>query len=269
MLTKDSVVFLDTSIVIAIFVHPSVIKAEIRSKLKNYSFRLTGLVVQQEFCRRLLKEAKYLLGQLEKRKSYQKVLSHLLDLPSQQNRKFRICLQTLVNCFPDGTDFDRTERLRYFLEDLLENGLAEIRSNFVDDVVKAVGCASAVQGIRRKKSDYVFPPDSCEKHEQCLVGDFLRTCTDRQPLLDFLIANEVRLTGELRTGMNCLQTLSESDFANACSLNPCLRFGDVLISLESRSAGAFITQNYKESHLLCEQSGQILVVCPVNQDHVR
>ena len=103
-MNRSDVVFLDTSIAIALFVHPSEIKAEIRSKLKAFQLRLTGLVVLQEFSRRLLKEAKYLLDQLSSKGSYQKVLSHLQFLPPQSQRKFRICFSMMVNRFPVGNE---------------------------------------------------------------------------------------------------------------------------------------------------------------------
>ena len=266
MSIKNDIVYLDTSVVIALFVHPSEIKKHIRIEIAKYKFRLTGLVVQQEFCRRLLKEAKYLLGQLEKRRSFNRVLSHLVDLSKFHDRKFRICLQTMINNFPDGTDADRTERLQLFLEDLLENGIAEIKQNIVDEIVKSVGCASAIEGIHRTKSGFRFPHDECSKHERCGVGDFLNESPDREPLLQFLIDNDERLTAELKKGKESLLSLRELGCVNACKLDPCISIGDVLISLESRSAGVFLTQNFKESNLLCEQSGQTINVCLTNQD---
>lgn len=264
-----NIVYLDTSILIAIFVHPSEIKSHIRSLLTGYDMRLTGLVAMQEFSRRLLKEAKYLLEQLNSKGSYQKVLSHLQFLPAQSQRKFKICFSTLVNYFPDDSDSDRTDRMKLFLEELLESGTEELLSNCVDSVVRGVGCASACQKIKRKGSTFQFPNDKCELHIQCGVGDFLKTCMARVPLTRFLEANSHQLTSELQAGLKALQQLEKNDCAGASSLNPCLKFGDVLISLESRTASTFMTMNYKESVLLCEESGQKLIICPVNPSNIK
>jgi len=265
-MNRSDIVFLDTSIAIALFIHPIEIKTEIRSKLKRFQLRLTGLVVLQEFSRRLLKEAKYLLDQLRSKGSYQKVLSHLQFLPPQSQRKFKICFSTMVNCFPEGSDSDRTDRMTYFLEDLLECGSQELLLNVVDSVVKDVGCASSSIGIKKTKNTFRFPSDKCQSHASCGVGEFLRSCCNRNALVDFLAENRDELTSELESGLTALRQLQEPDCSNANALNPCLKFGDVLISLESRGAGAFITLNYKESKLLCKQADQEMIVVPVNPD---
>ena len=152
------------------------------------------------------------------------------------------------------------------LEDLLENGIEEIKQNIVDEIVKSVGCASAIEGIRRTKSGFRFPHDECSKHERCRVGDFLNESPDREPLLQFLVDNDERLTPKLKKGKESLPSLRKLGCVNARQLDPCMSIGDVLISLESRSAGVFLTQNFKESNLLCEQSEQTINVCPTNQD---
>jgi len=56
-LLNNQAVYLDTSILIAIFINAPKIKIEIREKFATYSVALTGQLVEQEFTRRLLKEA--------------------------------------------------------------------------------------------------------------------------------------------------------------------------------------------------------------------
>ena len=64
--SKEAPVFLDTSIQIARLVHGPQTKAGIRQRLARHERVFTGLVVRQEFKRRLLKEAEYLLRLLHR-----------------------------------------------------------------------------------------------------------------------------------------------------------------------------------------------------------
>jgi hypothetical protein len=59
--SREAPVFLDTSIQIARLVHGPQTKSGIRQRLAQHDKVFTGLVVRQEFKRRLLKEAEYLL----------------------------------------------------------------------------------------------------------------------------------------------------------------------------------------------------------------
>jgi hypothetical protein len=80
-------VFLDTSIQIARFVHGPETKRRIRERIDQYDLSITGEVVKQEFKRRLLKEAQYLLNLFDRFGSFQRVWRHVLDvLPPQGQR---------------------------------------------------------------------------------------------------------------------------------------------------------------------------------------
>ncbi len=82
---SEQEVYLDTTILIASFIHSPRVKFEIREKIKSFRNVLTGQVAQQEFTRRLLKEAEYLLGQLKKRKTVAAVQRHLLSMCDSRN----------------------------------------------------------------------------------------------------------------------------------------------------------------------------------------
>ena len=247
-------VYLDTTILIASFIHSPKVKFEIREKIKSFRNVLTGQVAQQEFTRRLLKEAEYLLGQLKKRKTVAAVQRHLLSLSQLQNRKFRICLQTLTTIHEGATAEDNADRLRWFLEELLEDA--------VEDIKELLG---AIQGIKKKGKSYDFPNSKCSTYVQCGVSQFLEDHPDTEPLKDFLLEKQDLLTTELKDGLGFLTRVCK-DSTCAPLFNPCLCFGDTIISLESRRAEVFYTQNHKESKLLCEQSGQVLLLCPTNDD---
>ncbi len=95
-------IFLDTTIQIARLVHSPLMKRRIEECTRQYDVKVTSSVVRQEFKRRLLKEAKYLLDQLNRRKSYAEVCHHVLRLPDfpKNKRKRNICLPTLFQLFP-------------------------------------------------------------------------------------------------------------------------------------------------------------------------
>ena len=154
---QDDIVYLDTSILIGLFIHAPKIKIEIREKIGFYSFVLSGQIAEQEFIRRLLREADYLLHQLKRRKTVAAVQRHLLDLSTFQNRKFRICLQAITTVDEESNEEDKADRLKYFLEELLDGSLDEIRLNFVSSIVDDARCACAVHGIKRKGDSYTFP----------------------------------------------------------------------------------------------------------------
>src|SRR5690348_5670210 len=90
--------FLDTSIQIAREIHAPQIKQQISARLNQYDTKVTSLVVKQEYKRRLLSEAVYLLNQIERRKSLNTVRWHIEHtLASSYNqRKARINISLLL-----------------------------------------------------------------------------------------------------------------------------------------------------------------------------
>src|SRR6266446_834423 len=79
--TKEAPVFLDTSIQIARWVHSDRVKKHIKQRIDQHERIVTGLVVRQEFRRRLLKEAEYLLRLLYRYNSFDEVYHHVIRLP--------------------------------------------------------------------------------------------------------------------------------------------------------------------------------------------
>jgi len=61
---KGSAIFLDTSIQIARFFREKRMKNRIEERLSNYDMVVSSSIVLQEFKRRVLSEALYLLNQL-------------------------------------------------------------------------------------------------------------------------------------------------------------------------------------------------------------
>ena len=101
MTKTGSAVFLDTSIQIARKIHIPATKKRINDRIRSYDLTVTGCVVRQEFKRRFLKDARYLLDLFKKYKSYKDVMHHVVDvLTSFHHRKQKICLELLALPFP-------------------------------------------------------------------------------------------------------------------------------------------------------------------------
>jgi len=268
---KQDPVFVDTSIQIAQVVHGPQTKKRIRARLDRHQQTVTGLVVRQEFKRRLLKEAEYLLRLLHRYKSFDEVNQHVIRLfgpwPGQA-RKRNICLQTLAQLHTGGTDKERAERLQLYLRSLLVAGLKRFDQR-VDVVRKDSGCGCARIDVTEKVPlrKYDLGPERCSllKSSTCGVVSFLKNRADvRAKLWRYLKSlPDSQKTGELR---NAEVFLARMDGATekAAEQEPCLKIGDLLIALESAGIPHFYTLNSAESQHLCRPLGQTLVVRPVD-----
>lgn len=147
--SHTSDLFLDTSIQIARQVHGPQTKAAIKKRISQHAKHISSLVVRQEFKRRLLKEAAYLLNLLHRYKSFDEVNQHVIQLFGRwHQRKRTLCLQTLAQVH-EGSDAERTERFRLYLRSLLVLGLRRFDQS-VDEVRTDSGCGCAQQAIIEK-----------------------------------------------------------------------------------------------------------------------
>jgi len=264
-------VFLDTSIQIARWCHGPETKRRIADRIGQCNGAVTGLIVRQEFKRRLLKEAQYLLNQLNHKGSLEKVLRHVVDiLPPQQQRKRTICLEMLTVLFEEVDDAERTERARRYLRSLLRFGLTEFDSS-VDAIIWDSGCACAHFPVEEKVSykRYEFGPDKCSATGGvCGVVDFLKI---RRQEMNQILAHLQRIpdakkSSELQKAENFIGKILENA-DGAAEMEPCLTVGDLMIALESAGVPVFYTLNSNESQHLCRALKQTLVVRPKNPEH--
>ena len=115
-------------------------REQVSRGLSSFSKRVSGSVPLQEFKRRVLHELVYLLAKLDQTQSYATTLSHVTsNLPSQQNRKARICLPLLHQVLPGATDADLTERARRYFRLLLMNGEEQFL-NGLDSLLAGINC---------------------------------------------------------------------------------------------------------------------------------
>jgi hypothetical protein len=260
--------FLDTSIQIARHVHGPQTKAAIKKRLSQHSKHVTSLVVRQEFKRRLLKEAAYLLGLLHRYQSFDEVHQHVIRLfgPWHQ-RKRTICLQTLAQVH-EASDAERTERLRLYLRSLLVTGLRRF-DQAVDEVSEESGCACASQEVVEKVElrRYELGSDKCSRAKPgaCGIREFLEKRTD----LASKIAQHLgaippgRKSAEIKNAERFLAKII-NDPTKAAQEDPCLTVGDLLIAMESAGISHFLTLNSTESQHFCRVLGQTLIVHPVD-----
>lgn len=258
-------IFLDTSIMIARVVHSSKAKAAISRRLRMHGLRHTGLVVRQEFKRRLLKEASYLLAQLHHRGSLSEVVHHLIRMNMPYNaRKKAICLETIEQIH-GGSDRERTDRAKLYLRSLLNHGLARF-DQYVDVVAEASGCELGQLSVKEVSAfkQYEFGPSECQKAKSCGVLEFLmQSKVARGTLLSYLeCVPDNDKSEEIKRAEAFLKKINEGEMSS--DENPCLRFGDLMIALESIGVSHFFTLNGTESQHLCRPLDQTLIVQPVD-----
>lgn len=264
-------VFLDTSIQIARWIREPEMKQRINDRLEQYEATASSLVVRQEFKRRLLKEAQYILNQLNHKGSLEQVQRHIISvLPPQQQRKRNICLEMLATLFEEKSDNERTERAKRYMRTLLRVGLTDFNHS-VDKIIQDSDCACSHFPIEEKipYQKYEFGPDKCSASGgACGVSDFLnnsRQAIDRiQAYLQQLPSD--KKSAELRAAESFIEKLLGGSIIVE-EMNPCLTVGDLIIALESVGVSDFHTLNSKESQHLCRALGQSLVVRPRNPAH--
>lgn len=267
---RTDVLFLDTSIQIARQVHAPEMKSRIQARLATFALTASSDVAKQEFKRRLLKEAQYLLNQFEKRKSYAEVQRWVSDvLPPQQHRKRKICLQMLQTVFENADDSELTERSKRYLRTLLKTGLAAFDAS-VDQIVHDSGCACARYPVTEEKRyvRYSFGPEECSDTEgACEIAKFMDGRKDvLQQILTYLEAvAEVDKSDEIKRAEAAIRRVLVNPQA-AYTSSACLMLGDLVIALESIGFLAFYTINEKESRHLCRALKQNLIVRPVNYE---
>lgn len=263
-------VFLDTSIQIARFVHSETKKGKIEDRIKTFSASTTSIIVKQEFKRRLLKEAAYLLGLLNEKKSIWSVLRHVSEvLPPQQYRKQRISLAVINTLFDSSTDKENAEHAMRYLRTLLVCGLADFE-DLVDSIIEDSGCHCSRFDVREKTRyvKYDFGPEKCSKvREDCKIKDFLDTklyeLRKIQALLNTLPVNEK--SKELQQSEKFIEEIL-LNLQTSISNEPCYKHGDLMIALESIGVTNFYTMNSAESQHLCRALSQNLYVRPNNDE---
>jgi len=267
---SKQIVFLDSSILIS-----SKIRRDLTSKIKNwlanYRLKVTGTVAIQEFKNRVLRDCAYLLTVLNKTKSYQRTLDHITSvLPQQQQRKKAICLPILHSVIPGPqTDDELTERTRLYLHTLLVSGLPALRSEF-DSILTGVDChwSKAPVIVKKKYSTYEIGERYCSKSKgTCSIASVLNSKLELcQGLSNFLNNLPVeRKTRELQSAAIFLQKFLNGELSpNLNDEEPCQKFGDLLLAIESEGIPDFYTMNYRESQAYCDFLEQCLTVRPNN-----
>ena len=270
MTRKGSAVFLDTTIQIARKIHSPPTKKRIAERIKSYDLTVTGQIVRQEFKRRFLKDARYLLDLFKRYKSYKDVMHHVVDvLTSFHQRKQKICLELLATFFPEELDEDLTDRSILLLKALLEFGLDEFDSS-VGHVVRESGCSLAEMPVKKTRSGYDLGKDRCSGSQDCEVAKFLSKHKSKlEELLTYLSDVEDKAKSDEIRHIEAFigDVLKNPDSTSVQLHEPCKTVGDLLIALESTGIPSVYTMNGKESQHLCRVMSQDLIVRSTNPDH--
>jgi len=265
---QENGLFLDTSIQIARLVHSPKTKDAINKRIQQYPKAVTSLIVRQEFKRRLLKEADYLLRLLHRYGSFDEVFHHIIRLfGAWHQRKRNICLETLAQVHAEA-DAERTDRLRLYLRSLLVSGLRRFDQT-VDQVRKDSGCACGLREVveRTPLRKYEMGTDHCSQTApgKCGVTAFFQS---RKHIAAAILEKLKSLpdadkSQELKQAQVNLERLcAKPDEVNLA--DPCLKAGDLFIALEAAGISHFFTLNGTESQHLCRALGQSLIVRPVD-----
>jgi hypothetical protein len=274
--TVQDPVFVDTSILIGKVAHRPEIQESIRERLRQHNQIVSGLIVRQEFKRRLLKDAVYLLKQLTERKSFLKVRRHIQDSllhPGQRARR-QICLDLLSTVDESDTDDDLFDRARLTLRDLIKNGIATSEAN-LSRVDSRSGCACANHLIIEKARfvQYDLGGDRCSATEgRCGIKSFLEANRDRLAAIHAYLSS---LPAPGKNSGKTKQLQNAEDFIarflaggrEVESENPCLTVGDLLIALESAECATMYTMNVSDSRHLARVLRQSLIYRPPNSDN--
>jgi hypothetical protein len=274
-MASGDALFLDTSIQIARFVHGRETKRRIEDRLRGYSLTVSGQVVKQEFKRRLLKEANYLLGLLNKYDTLEEVYRHVLRLSHPAHvRKRHICLDVLGFVFEGAGNAEVKERFRLHLRYLLTLGMKQFES-MVGHMIRALECACARLPVVEKEpmKRYEFGVHKCSMTPtgSCGVVAFVEARTaEMSRILEYLRgvpagSSPGQKSAELVQAEQFLQHVL-GDPQKAIAADPCYTVGDLLNALESAGIPTFFTINGKESQHLCRPLGQSLVVFKPNPD---
>lgn len=269
---KGNAIFLDTSIQIARFFREKGMKKRIEERLSTYDMVVSSSIVLQEFKRRIMNEALYLLKQLNDKGSYSAVKRHISHvLPVQYRRKQQICLQMLETVFEmdEENDAELTERALRYLRDLLKFGLATFRQS-IGHLIRGTGCYLSNQSVLEIKAyeKYEIGEKKCSKvKEYCPILEFLSEHSELcKKLLNFLnVIPEGLQTSEIKNSITFLNEYVQGNI-DIREEDPCLTVGDLLIALESNYIPNFYTMNYLESQYFCKALNQTLIVRPNNPE---
>jgi hypothetical protein len=264
-------IFTDTSIHIARLLREPEMKKIIKQRLTSYDLVVSSSVVVQEFKRRVLPEAIYLMiNQLNHRGSYQKVRRHVTILPDEWKRKRQICFGMLDKIFETvgkTDDSELTERAKRYLHTLIKHGVKYFQSK-VDHVIPGTNCYLSKLPVKVKKPYKKYEPieTKCSKVSPlCPIVDFLKEKIELCKQLLGHLSNLPNKTKELESTLEFLRGFVTNPDA-VHEKDPCYCVGDLLIALESYNIPDFYTMNYKESKVFCDILDQNLIVRPNNPD---
>ncbi len=264
-------IFTDTSIHIARLLREPEIKKMVEQRLASYDLVVSSSVVVQEFKRRVMSDAIYLINQLNQRGSYQKVRRHVEILPDKWKRKQQICFGMLNEIFETVgrvDDSELTERAIRYLHTLIKHGITNFKRK-LGHVIPGTECYLSKLPIKVKERYKRYEPietKCCKVFPLCSVADFLKEKIDLcKQLLEYL-SDLPDKTKELESTLGFLREFITNP-ETIHKKNPCYCVGDLLIALESNKIPDFYTMNYKESKFFCDVLDQNLIVLPNNPDN--
>ena len=267
---SGTAVFTDTSILISRLLSGHEMREAIEKRLALYDMTVSSSVVVQEFKRRVLNEAVYLMEKLN-RKSYQEVLRDVISVLKASRRwkgKREICLEILQTIFEEADGLELTARAKQYLRTLIKHGTFFLKKE-LGHVVVGTGCFLSSYPIKEKKPyvRYDLGETKCSKvHSLCPVIDYLRENIELCKKLLKRLSSLPDKTIELEKAYEFLKKFIANPDTTP-QMDPCLSVGDLLIALESHTVPDFYTKDKKESPFFCKVLKQNLIIRPNNPEH--
>lgn len=264
-------IFLDTTIQIARFLGPPDVKHKIKQQLCCANLTVTSLVVRQEWKRRLLTDARYVLDILRRKRldvgaTLRQIKSKLQG--PQNARKFSICLDIIASGFDGRNEItDAGERLENLCVMMLEDGLSLFDHDI--HIIRDSGCGCAsVDVTTNTLGQYEIGPRKCTTAPHgCGISEFF----DAKKAEIANIAEYLRTipTDSKSSEIDKAEALIDDWMQNAVTLtelSPCLSIGDLVIAIESSGIPIFYTSNIRESKHLTRSLKQNLVILNNNSE---
>ncbi len=256
-------IFLDTSILIARTIHSPDKKKRIRERISAFDVVVTSLIVRQEYRRRFVKEADYLLRLLERKGgSMEDLLRHLATLPPKLNRKRQICLETVITVFGEGGD-EPSSRLRSYLRMMLRAGMDAFDAMTDRQVVESTCQLGGLNPVAKRNGTFDLGGTKCSSCKSCGISTFARVCAEqfRKIRVHLESVRNPENAGTTDAWIAACKAVVEAP-ETVAALEPCYRLGDLFIAIESRDVSTFYTLNGKDSMLLAQALEQTLIVRP-------
>jgi len=260
--------FLDTSIPVSQIIKGDDFRKRIDYLLSQFKWLGISSYSQLEYGNRVLGECEYLIKQLRKLGSFNRVQDWLINsLPPQQQRKRTITLNLLQRIYGKNEQ-ECTERALRKLTRFMKLGTDFVRNCYtgktIDEVCNGTQCYWVYRSLVQKKDGLHWVRPSCKKEiKRCNIDKFFQD--NKGVFLSIVSAIDGlnKPSQELIDFKNII-ALAQNDPTVLLDYENCKKLADAIIAVDSNGYNNFFSQNIAESQTLCQVMEQIFYYLPPN-----